>query len=308
MRSALLVAILVSTSAFLAGCSDDGGHEHEAYTCPDGTELDLEQFPDHDNATFNPLSKCPKKGGSSGTNTTGSAPNVLPTLVLTVTDDGGNATPVTMLNGNLTFSAEGSKDSDGTITGIAVSVTDSNTTRTATLFDPATKAFKSATFKFDRPGVVNVTVAMVDDRAGFTVNQSKVYVNHLQVVNGGVIQAPFGSQVPEMSDPCTGGEDLLDAAYFKVVSFAVYPGVTRIDATATVSTNEMTICDAMDVPVSDEKVAGTVSTKPDAVLAPPAGITSYKVGVYSGAPAQGGASTETTVLVHYEPQAAAPAV
>ena len=306
MRS-VLVALLVSTTALLAGCSDDGGHEHDAYTCPDGTELDLTDFPDHDNETFNPLSKCPK---TSGGNSTSSAPNVLPTLSLSVKDDGGNETLVTMLGGNLTFSAEGSTDSDGSITGIAVSVTDSNTTRTASLYDAAAKAFKPATFKFDRPGVVNVTIAMVDDRAGFSVNQSNVYVNHPQLVGTGV-QITGPDPVIGGNDPCTGAEGdtqgivggtVVDSNYFKSVSFAIVGNATFVEATSTGGDLQMTICSPEGAPLSDEKVSGTVTTLPGTALPPAPGTTSYSVGVYASAPPQ--QSAEMMVVVHYEPQTA----
>ena len=309
MRS-VLVALLVTSAALLAGCSDDGGHEHETYTCPNGTELHIDELPGHDNATFNPLSHC--RGGSSG-NTTSQAPNVLPTLQLTVTDDGGNATLVGTLNGNLTFSAAGSADSDGSITGIAVSVTDSNTTRTASLYDATAKAFKSATFKFDRPGVVNVTVALVDDRAGFAVNQSKVYINHPQTLQGANIQAPGGSELGAVCDEGDGGP-IVGANYFKPFNFALFPGATLVEATATATgatfpaggTPSLTICapDGADgyTAVSDTAEDAVTSNAP---LPPPKGTESYRVGVTIGdLPNQ---NVSVSVVVHYEPQAATPA-
>lgn len=316
MRS-VLVALLVTSAAFLAGCSDDGGHD-DVYTCPDGRELNLDSFPEHHNSTFNPLTKC---GGGSSSNTTSQAPNVLPVLKLTVKDDGGNTTNVGVLNGNLTFSAEGSTDSDGKITGIAVSVTDSNTTRTASLYDATAKAFKPATFKFDRPGVVNVTVAMVDDRAGFTTNQTKVYVNHPQVKDGGQVQVPGGASLPGANHSCRGAADdipnvgvgpgVFDSQYFKVVSFTVFPGATKIAAVATESDARLTICSPLvdgagGEPLSPEYAEAMVETNPGVALPAPPGTASYYVGVYAGGTAQG-MSTEMTITVHYEPQTAAPA-
>ena len=303
MRSAAIVALLVSASALLAGCSDDGGHGDHAYTCPDGTQLDLEQFPDHDNETFNPLSKCPR---TSGTTTTNSTPNQLPTLTLKVTDDGGNETPVTLLDGNLTFDAAGSSDPDGSVTGIAVSVTDSNTTRTATLFDAATKSFKTATFKFDRPGVVNVTVAMVDDRAGFTVNQTKVYVNHPQDLGTKSIPLPAGDGV---ADACTGdapgigNQEIVEALYTKPYGFTVVPGATLVEAFAEASgevgSARLTICAPDGTAISD---TGTDTVASNAPLPPPVGTDSYNVVAYLDTPSQPNAEVSVSVIVHYEPQ------
>jgi hypothetical protein len=308
MRSAVLVAILVTSAALLAGCSGKKEDDDHAFTCPNGTTLDLEKFPDHHNATFNPVSHCPH-ASTSASNSTSLAPNQLPILKLKVTD-GKNETPVTMLNGNLTFDASGSSDPDGQVTGIAVTVQDSNTTRTAALFDPAKKTFKPATFKFDRPGVVNVTVAMVDDRAGFTVNQTHVYVNHLQMKEGAVIHLPSnGGAAPAGMDPCKGATGdagsegaIVDANYFKSIDFDLFAGATRVDVTADAGeAAHLTICN----PAKDTALGsgdGTATTDPGVALPPPTGIASYSVGVYSNDEPE--MSTAMTVLVHYEPQTA----
>jgi hypothetical protein len=307
MRSAVSVAILVSASFLLAGCSGDKGKEDFHYVCANGLEIHGDDHPTA-NSTADLAKYCPKSSTSgSKTNTTSQAPNVLPTLVLTVTDDNGTPTPVTLLDGNLTFSAVGSTDSDGSIAGIAVTVTDSNTTRTATLYDAAKKEFKDATFSFDRAGPVNVTVAMVDDRAGFVVNQTKVYVNQLVTKSGGAIQLPSGGQALPGMDACEGGDNLVEAPYFKTVSIDVVPGATRIDVTAGSGGDDalMTICAADFTRLSDEKVAGMVSTLPGVVIPTPSGTTFNFVGVYSDT-AQG-MDTDVSILVHYEPQAAAAA-
>jgi hypothetical protein len=305
MRS-VLVAILVTSAAFLAGCSDKGDGHEDHYACPDGTELDLEEFPDHHNDTFNPLAHCPK--GGSGTNTTGSAPNVLPTLVLTTTDDGGNVTNVTMLDGNLTFSAEGSTDSDGSITGIAVSVTDSNTTRTASLYDAATKSFKSASFNFDRAGVVRVTVAMVDDRAGFTVNQSKVYVDEEQQIGGANVQLPAP---PAGMETCGGMDDLLEASFYKEFTFAVVDNATWVEASSSNEAAELTICgpkaegeDTSEV-LSDS--GNPVETTEGVALPAAGGVSSYYIAAVLSDPTGANSAVPVTVIVHYGPRPAAAA-
>src|SRR5688572_20729031 len=134
---ALLVAAVVFVAA-LAGCSGKKGedHDHLTYTCSNGTVISEEDYEDVlDNVTIDFLkTKCPKGTGGTGTSTgaatTNLPPNKLPVLKMKVSSADGNATNVTMLNGNLTFDATGSTDADGSISAIAISVTDSNTTRT----------------------------------------------------------------------------------------------------------------------------------------------------------------------------------
>jgi hypothetical protein len=301
MRSAVLVALLVTTAALFAGCSGKDEDDH-TYTCANGTTLDLEKFPDHHNSTFNAASHCT----ASHTNSTSLPPNKLPILTLKISD-GTNATNVTLLNGNLTFDATGSTDPDGQVTGIAVTIQDSNTTRTAALYDPAKKTFKTATFKFDRPGVVNVTVAMVDDRAGFTVNQTKVYVNHQQ--NGlspGTIQIPSSTVNDNPCNP-TPADPLLNADLYKRQSITVVQTATYI--TATVVSGDVTI--GLCSPNTDDERYGHLisSVATDAIISndgealpPPPGITSYGIGIVANDASQ---TAVIDVVVHYDPRPAA---
>lgn len=292
--------MMLSIAVLLAGCAGgNGDHEDETYTCPNGTVLNLEDFPEHHNATFNPASKCPGGGSGSATTTTTQAPNIPPVLVVKTFDSMGNETKVTLLGGNLTFSAEGSTDPDGQISGIAVTVTDSNTTRTASLYDAVSGQFKSATFMFDRPGVVNVTVAMVDDRAGFTINQTNVYVNHMQTLGPDQYILAGGNNIPTNS-ACNGGDPLVNAQYYKSKDFTVHAGVTYIEATA--SGGRITICDPADTPVSNSGTS--VVTNEGEELPAPQGIESYSVSVFSTAPYS---TISIEVLVHYEPREAAAA-
>jgi hypothetical protein len=301
MRSAF-VALLVASSALLDGCADSGD-DHGHFVCADGTEIHADEHPAV-NSTEELAKHCPKTGTGtrSATNTTTQAPNVLPTLVLTVTDDLGNATLVTLLDGNLTFSAAGSSDPDGRITGIAVSVTDSNTTRTASLFDPVAGTFQSATFNFDRPGIVNVTVAMVDDRAGFVVNQSFVYVN--QVVQSASQTIMLPRPVAGFAD-CGGSQDVIEAQFYKEFSFPVMPGATLIQASDASSSARLTICNAADESLSGAP-ANPTQTTPGTPIPPPVGIETYYVAAHiSGAAAQ--VVVAPLITIHYEPQEAAPA-
>jgi major membrane immunogen (membrane-anchored lipoprotein) len=314
MRSAVSVAILVCTSFLLAGCADGDKDDDLHYVCSNGVEVHSDDHPDANVTTAEDLAQfCPGSSTGTRTNTTTQAPNVLPILVLNVTDDGGNATSVTMLDGNLTFSAEGSSDPDGTIAGIAVTVTDSNTTRTATLYDTGKGQFKSATFKFDRAGVVNVTVAMVDDRAGFTVNQTHVYVNELIQSQGASVALP---RPPDGFEDCGGATetgvvegDLYEAQFYKEFSFSLAAGATKIEASDPAGNILLTICSPVDVAVSGGPANPTMTTA-DANLTAPVGTEAYYVAAYMATddPTPGGQDAAPVIIIHYEPQTdAAPA-
>ncbi len=300
MRFASLAVALGAAVMALSGCfGGSDGHEHEEFTCPDGTILDLADIEGHDDEGFDPLDECPNTAPSP-TTTTPPTPNELPVLVLTVTDDLGNATSVTILGGNLTFSAAGSSDPDGTLVGAAIVVQDSNQTRAAPLF--ANGKFVPVTFGFDRPGVVNVTVNLIDDRAGFTVNQTQVFVNHPQAPDSfgmKLIGPPVAS-----ADDCAGpaGNDILDSNYYKEFSFDVAAGATYVEATVAAGSASIAICGPDRVAMSAAG-SGTVVSSNNGTLAPaPGAETPYFVAALSGAPNQ---SVAVTILVHYEPRPAA---
>lgn len=315
---ALLVAALVFVAA-LAGCSGKKGDAEDflTHTCTDGKVISEEDYEGvlADNATDSDVinflkTKCKASGTGTKTNSTSLAPNKLPILVLNVTDFAGNATKVTMLNGNLTFSAAGSSDPDGHVTAIAISVTDSNTTRTKALYDGAKKQFTPAMFSFDRPGIVNVTVAMVDDRAGFNNSVFQVYVNHPQVLVGGVLAVP-GHQAPAGAHACQGASStplggsgpIVHAQYYTEKSFTVVAGASFVEADPDASTR-ITICDPAGTAISPEKSADPVQTNPDVVLTPPPSTDNYYIGFYG---TTANANVGALVVVHYEPREAAPA-
>lgn len=314
---ALLVAALVFVAA-LAGCSGKKGDAEDflTHTCNDGKVISEEDYEGvlADNATDSDVinflkTKCKASGTGTKTNSTSLAPNKLPILVLNVTDFGGNATKVTMLNGNLTFSAAGSSDPDGQVTAIAISVTDSNTTRTKALYDGAKKQFTPATFSFDRPGIVNVTVAMVDDRAGFNNSVFQVYVNHLQVLDGGELAVPGHRAPSQAAHPCLGAKESLDAqgpivhsSYFSEKTFAVTDGATFVEAIPDASTR-ITICDPAGAAISPTKSTDPIATNPDVVLTAPTSTDNYYIGFYGES---ANSAVGATVIVHYEPREAAP--
>lgn len=316
---ALLVAAVVFVAA-LAGCSGKKGgeeHDHLTYTCSNGTVISEEDYEDVlENVTVDFLkTKCPKGTGTgtgNGTGTNSAAPNKLPILKLNVTDFGGNATNVTLLDGNLTFSAAGSSDPDGAISAIAISVTDSNTTRTKSLYNAATKTFTPATFSFDRAGPANVSVQMVDDRAGFNGSIFQVYVNQIQVLGKADLQPQPATGAP-LAHPCNGARQqfgdqgpIIDNTYFYPGPISTAAAPSFIEAIPNDRT-AITICDPADNPISEVRVNKAITTNNmDGPLPLPAsGTDNYSVGVYvtNGAPAD----ASVTVIVHYEPRPAAPA-
>lgn len=318
---ALLVAVIVFIAA-LAGCSGKKGedHDHLTYTCTNGKVISAEDYEGaiaDENITVDFLkTKCPKGTGSgtggNGTGTTNAVPNKLPVLKMNVTDAGGNATMVTMLKGNLTFSAAGSTDSDGTISAIAISVTDSNTTRTKSLYNPVTKTFTPVMFSFDRAGPVNVSVQMVDDRAGFNGSLFKVYVNQMQTVGKAGMSA---NPSPQLTDPCTGASGslgdpgpIVDGQYFGTATVTIAAAPSFIEARPATRT-QVTICDPdykpISTPVKSDKPVTTNNGDVPLPL-PTSGVKGYSVGMYAttGTP---NTAVSVLVIVHYEPRPAAAA-
>ena len=311
---ALIVAALVLVAA-LAGCSgkkDDELH----YECADGTEIHEDDYEGVlGNLTEQQVldflkTKCPKTGGNGGTGTGSKsssatlAPNKDPVLALKVTS-GTNATNVTTKGGNLTFDATGSTDADGTISAIAITVQDSNRTRVAQLYDAVGKKFKPATFTFDRPGVINVTVTMLDDRAGYDTILTKAFVNEVQVLGAAEINLPLSEDAPA-THPCKGANqgaqsNLVDTYYFRAVGFNVVKDAQYIEAIPGAD-NIITICDPAGNAISAAKQEARVLSDPAGPLPTPTGIENYKIGVYAGAP---NTDVSVTVIVHYEPKPAA---
>jgi hypothetical protein len=319
MRVALPVVLLLTLT--FAGCFGGGGggggddDEHEDYECPDGTTINPQDFPDHDNETFDIADHCPEDGGNgNGTNGNGNGTqNVAPELVLTIFDaPGGNVTNVTSVTdevgSQLTFSADGSSDSDGQISGIAVTVDDGNRSQTKSLY--ANGQFTPATFDFDRPGIVNVTAAMVDDKAAFDIIETQVYVNHVVVKESREHNIGHPSHMATAcAGPNTGGQtgavDNLysdDAAGFSVQANASFIEVSRV-LTGTSPSSVYAICTPEKTAISPSfNTAGpNVSNNAEPL---PASANYFIFTVH-----RSGAQTLATytITVHYEPMAPAPA-
>lgn len=310
MRAFLISAVILV--AALAGCSSKkGDDDHLHYMCPDGTEIHAEDYEGvMENITVDFLkTKCPKGTGSgtgSATNTTSQAPNVLPNLVLTVTNFAAEETNITFVDGNLTFDATGSNDPDGQVSAIAISVKDSNRTQTKSLYDFATKTFTPATFSFDRPGVVNVSVAMVDDRAGFASIATFAYVNQQSKLAADTLPVATTSQTTPVTHPCKGADqgaqsNIIDSVYFKLKGVSIVEGATFIEAIPGAS-NLVTICDPAGTAISPAKQSSATTSTVDLVVPP--STDQYGIGVYVTAP---NTAINVNVVVHYEPRPAAEA-
>jgi len=208
MRSLTILALALVSATALAGCSgdDDGGDGPTTTTSPAAT-------------TTSP----------GPTTTTPPAPNDPPVLAIKVTDEGGNVTKTTLVDGSLTFDASASADPDGQITDLAIIVADANQTRSAQLLRNG--QFTPATFLFDRAGVVQITLNALDDRGASASLQDQAYINEVQVLDGRQLTAA----APPTYDPtsCAGptGNGVIDPTMWINPSIDVKAGATYIEVT-----------------------------------------------------------------------------
>lgn len=231
-------------------------------------------------------------------NTTTLPPN-LPPVVVVKTLVAGAEGNVSLVGQNVTVDATGTTD-DGKLAVIAVAAEDANRTYAPQLLY-VNDAFQTATFAFDLPGRVNITVAAVDDRNADTTVAVPLFVN--EATTGANLVAmrllvPTQAGEPTACDGPT-GQPAVDEGMSFVTTFRVAPGATFV--TAAVATGEATIalCDPTGAPIS---AAGTsVTSTPGTVFAPPAGTDGYFVQVYSAAPNQDPGAVSVAIVVHYEP-------
>ncbi len=322
MRFASLLVVVVVLGAALAGCTKKGGDDHDhTYTCANGTELDLEDFPDHDDATFDAEAHCTSTGTGTGTRTTTTAAprvNIKPTLVINITNSTGVPAIVTLLDGSLTFSVVGSTDADGAITGAAVSVQDSNTTRTRSLYNPTTKALIPATLIFDTAGVVNVTFVIIDDFAGVNSTTTKVYVNTITQATWDPMGYLVGDSLTTTTwpDNCLSpthvegsSQEVTDSAASATTSISVKSNASYVVVREVTGNVRMVIC----TPAAPGPTTA-ISPAADARAVTDAGVVfvkseGYYVRLVALAPPPTPPLTDlitVSIEVHYEPRPAAP--
>lgn len=290
MRGLPIVAVLLVGALLLSGCSSKG----------DGT------------TTSSPTTSGTRTGGTgtrTTTNTTTApAPNIPPIVVLKVSNATGAATNVTFVGGSLTFDASGSRDPDGDgLSAIAISAQDSNQTYKAGVLYSA-GAFRTVTYKFDRPGIVNVTVSGIDVRGNLTTLAAKVYVNERINVTSQMIAVPSADGVPSAPTDCTGpgstqgipSGSVLDSSSFDRQPFNVAKGVQSIVATWVSGDGAFAICGPDGKAASGVGDSATPAQTTGA-LASPKGTESYTIGFTANTPQ---AKVMVQVVVHYEPKAA----
>ncbi|HUR26241.1 MAG TPA: hypothetical protein VM327_09545 [Candidatus Thermoplasmatota archaeon] len=290
MRGLTLVALLMVGALVLSGCSSKSDSTTSASGSKTGTGT---------------------KGtnGTVVTNTTTQAPNVPPLVVVHSTNATGVPTNVTFVNGALTFSAAGSSDPDGDgLSAVAIVAQDSNRTYPPGVLFAAGK-FTSVTYKFDRPGVVNVTVSGIDVRGDLTTVKVQVFVDEKitvtsQSINvlstGGIPSAATDCVGPGSSSPAGSGGSVLDATSFDHQPFNVAKGAQYIVATHVSGDGKFAICGPDGKAASKEGDKSTPA-EADGPLATPKGLESYQMGFVANGP---GEKVVVTVIVHYEPKAA----
>jgi hypothetical protein len=292
MRGLSILALLAVGALVLSGCSSkDSGSSSTSGT---GTK-----------------SSTGKNGTKAITNTTSLPPNIPPMVKLTVTNETGVAANVTLVGGSLVFSAVGSMDpdSDG-LSAVAITAQDSNRTYPPGVLYAAGK-FTSVTYKFDRPGVVNVTVSGIDVRGDLTTITSQVYVDQTVTLKSNTLNVPAGAATAKASS-CKGatGQAITDAFVFDTQPFNVAKGATYLTGdkqAQSAGTVQFAFClkkaDGTATAVSADDTSGHVESNVDPLPAV-TGLDSYVVAFVAKAPQTTG---YVKVVVHYEPKAAAAA-
>lgn len=223
------------------------------------------------------------------------APNELPVPALTMTDGDGNVLgPNSFITPgmNITFSAVGSSDPDGTIDLIGLTVADTNSTRNTQLLQGGN--FVDAIYVFDHVGPVNVTLRVLDDRGEGTVLNAMAYVNAQFSASGNIPQNFALDDASSCSPPDDStGQTLTNDLHWHEVGFSVNAGAKWISADVT-GTHDLALCDKSGSLI----VAGEAP-----MIASEEGVYAPGVGYYLVITGSG--DYDATVTVHYEPKPAA---
>lgn len=213
-------------------------------------------------------------------------------LVMTA-DDGTvqNGTTFILTDQNVTFSAAGSSD-DGTIQLAALTVTDSNSTRTVQLYDGG---FQDVTLPFAHEGPVNVTLRVLDDAGEVDLVESMLYVNRLHSLTIAVDAAlPAGHS----ADACDFPDDTASVVwqpFMDRTKFIVNSGAMWISAEMTSGSGEYALCDPGHAPLTEASSSAVETARDGSPLTPSPQYAVFGVST-------GGVDDLTfDVMVHYEP-------
>jgi len=302
MRANTLLLMLILAIVPLSGCLGFGGDDDKEDTHADDCDglTGAEHDACHDEAGN--MTATSTGTGSQSNTTTSETPNVRPTAVLTLTDDAGNVlgnTSYILPGQNITFSAEGSEDPDGTIDLIGLTVKDNNGTRNAQLLVDG--AFVPAKFQFNHVGTIQVSISVLDNRGERTELATTAYVDSQATGSGSAVL------FDPLSSGCSAGPDsgtpLIDEMFFAKETFQVSAGATWISVVST-GTSSVAIC----APDGTELASGDASAETDQQAGGFASGVDYFLALHPSAPGSGapeGTPMTYEVIVHYEEKPAA---
>lgn len=261
-------------------------------------------FGDDETPTPEPVETCSEEDKLNATNVAcyeaPPLPNQLPNATLTMTDDTGrvlDASTFILAGSNITFSALGSSDPDGTIAAVGLSIKDGSGERTAQLF--ANGTFVNVTLAFDAAGPVNVTVSVLDNAGEGVIRTARTAVNEILLdtltFEG---PAPSGSaDACEAPGASSGVPGLVTNNYALKSLFSVPVQSQWISAKITDGSGEIAICSPGD-PGTALSEAGTDVATADEANATLEVSGQYYIMVLSKSNSGGEVAIET--MVHFE--------
>ncbi len=227
-------------------------------------------------------------------------PNVLPDAVLTMTDADGralDASTFVLVGSNITFSAAGSSDPDGSIAAVGLSIADGSGERTAQLY--ANGTFVDVTLPFDTAGPVNVTISVLDNAGEGVIRKAMTAVNEVfSATLSFEGPAPSGSaDACEAPGASSGVPGLVTNNYALKSMVSVGKGAHWISATIADGSGEIAICAPGD-PGTALSDAGTDVDTADEENATLEVGAQYYIMVLSKSNSGGDVTIET--MVHFE--------
>lgn len=219
--------------------------------------------------------------------------NLPPVAALVMTADDGavqNGTTYIVAGQNVTFSAAGSSD-DGSVQLAALTVRDSNGTRTVQLYDGG---FQDATLAFPHEGPANVTLRVLDDDGEVDLVETMLYVNRVHSLSIAVDAfMPAGGDAGACDFPSD--PPLLWQRAMSHARFVVNSGAQWLSAEMTGGSGEFALCDPDSEPLTE---ASSTTAETERGAGPMRSSPQYSLfGVATGS----GGPLTFDVMVHYEP-------